>query len=190
MTDHGHSIGDTAGTTFVTRRVVFRGRIVEVGVEDVVLPNGEGCELEIIRHPGGAATVAVDAGGNVCLLRQFRHAAGGWLWELPAGCLDPGEGPQAAARRELIEEAGVVAQRWLRLGEMLASPGVFTEVVHLFLATDLADATSSPAADEVIELHWVPLARALAMARDGDIVDAKTVIGLLRAEPRLRAGGF
>ena len=168
----------------VEREVVFRGHIVEVGVDRLVLPNGEPCELEVIHHPGGAASVAIDARGDVCLLRQFRHAVGGWLWELPAGCLDPGESPGTTARRELLEEAGVVAETWQSLGEMVSSPGVFTERVHLYLATDLAAGPASPAADEVIELHWLPFGQALVMARDGEISDAKTVIGLLRAQAR------
>ena len=91
------------------REPLFQGRVVDVAVETVELPNGRRVELEVIRHPGGAATVALDEQERVCLLRQFRHAGGGWLWELPAGKIDPGEEPLATARRELEEEAGVRA---------------------------------------------------------------------------------
>jgi ADP-ribose pyrophosphatase len=163
------------------RQRVFRGKVVEGGLETVELPNGESVELEIIRHPGGAAAVALDDDGRVCLLRQFRHAAGGWLWELPAGKVDPGEDPFDTARREALEEAGVEAVDWTDLGNMHSSPGVFTEVIHLYLARGLRHAGHEHERDEVIEIHWLPLAQALDWCVDGTITDAKTLIGLFRA---------
>jgi 8-oxo-dGTP pyrophosphatase MutT (NUDIX family) len=165
----------------LARRTVFRGRVIDVGVERVRLPNGRECDLEIIRHPGGAAAVALDTQGRVCLLRQYRHAGGGWLWELPAGKLDPGEDAFSTARRELIEEAGVEAGAWQPLGHMLSSPGVFTEVIHLYLGRDLTPRALAHEGDEVIEVHWLPLGQALAWCLDGTIADAKTLIGLFRA---------
>lgn len=162
--------------------LVYRGKIVDLFLEKVTLPNGATAELEIVRHPGGAAVVAVDPENRVCLLRQYRHAAGGWLWELPAGKLDPGEPPLTAAQRELQEEAGVRADRWEPLGKIISSPGVFTEVVHLFLARDLARVAANAEAHEVFEVHWVPFAEALAQARTDAILDAKTLAGLFRAE--------
>jgi ADP-ribose pyrophosphatase len=162
--------------------LVYRGKIVDLFLEQVTLPNGATAELEIVRHPGGAAVVAVDPENRVCLLRQYRHAAGGWLWELPAGKLDPGEPPLTAAQRELQEEAGVRADRWEPLGKIISSPGVFTEVVHLFLARDLARVAANAEAHEVFEVHWVPFVEALAQARTGAILDAKTLAGLFRAE--------
>jgi 8-oxo-dGTP pyrophosphatase MutT (NUDIX family) len=165
----------------LARRPVFLGRVIDVGVETVRLPNGRECDLEIIRHPGGAAAVALDGEGRVCLLRQYRHAGSGWLWELPAGKLDPGEDPFFTARRELIEEAGVEAGTWRPLGRMLSSPGVFTEVIHLYLGQDLTARPLAHEGDEVIEVHWLPLDQALAWCLDGAIVDAKTLIGLFRA---------
>ena len=168
-----------------SRVEVFRGRIVDVGLETVHLPTGQDVQLEIVRHPGGAAAVAIDQDDRVCLLRQYRHAGGGWLWELPAGKLDPGEDPFSTARRELAEEAGVQAEAWLPLGRMLSSPGVFTEVIHLYLGRDLTALPHAHERDEVIEIHWLPFDQALAWCLDGTIADAKTLIGLFRAAATL-----
>ncbi len=171
-----------------TRRTVHRGRVVDLGIEGVELPDGGRLFLEVVRHPGGAAAVALDEGGRVCLLRQFRHAAGGWLWELPAGKLDPGEDPLATARRELAEEAGVDAARWEALGSILPTPGFCDEEVHLFLARDLRPVPTAHGAHERIEIHWVAFDEAVAQAAAGAIRDAKTAVGLLRAAWRARGG--
>ena len=170
----------------VTQRTVFGGRVITVNVERVKLPNGVTTDLEIVHHPGGAAIVAVNLAGEVCLLRQYRHAIGAWLLELPAGKLDDGEQPLVAARRELLEETGLSAGRWSPLGEFVSSPGVFTEIVHLFLATRLERGEARPEAAEVFETQWLPLDRALALALAGDIADGKTVVGLARAAERLK----
>jgi ADP-ribose pyrophosphatase len=167
-------------------RNVFKGRVLTLNLEQVRLPNGRVAELEIAHHPGGAAVVALDASGRVCLLRQFRHAAGGWLTELPAGKLDDGEPPLECAQRELAEEAGMLARRWDRLGEYFSSPGVFTEVIHLFLARDLEATEARPEEHEVFEASWIPLDEAVALAAGGQLHDAKTLIGLLWARDRLR----
>ena len=129
---------------------IFSGRVIEVNVERVRLPNDRVADLEIIHHPGGAAVVAVDAEQRVCLLRQFRHAASGWLWELPAGKIDNREPPLQTAQRELTEEAGVTAQTWESLADYVSSPGVFTEVVHLYLATGLRESVAAPEEHEVL----------------------------------------
>jgi len=169
-------------------RNVFKGRVLTVNLETVTLPNGRVAELEIAHHPGGAAVVAVDDDGRVCLLRQFRHAAGGWIVELPAGKLDGGEPPLECARRELAEEAGVTARRWDRLGEFLSSPGVLTEVIHVFLARGLEAVPAAPEEHEVLEIEWVALQKALKMAAAGDgLRDGKTLIGLLWAGAVLAA---
>lgn len=166
----------------------FRGKIVDVDVERVRLPNGRRVDLEVIRHPGGAAAVAIDERRRVCLLRQYRYVAGGWLWELPAGKLDPGEGPAVTAERELAEEAGLVAATWDSLGQMHSSPGVFAEIIHLFLARGLSEVGLGHGADEVIEVHWVALDKVLDWCLDGTITDAKTLVGLYRAAAFLRHG--
>ena len=117
--------------------MIYEGRVIKVSVDTVELPNGMRVPLEIVRHPGGAAVVAIDAQDRVCLLRQYRHAAGGYIYELPAGKLEPDEPPEVTARRELVEEASVSATHWTSLGAYFSSPGVFTEVIHLYLATGL-----------------------------------------------------
>jgi ADP-ribose pyrophosphatase len=168
----------------VERKDIYSGRVIQVSVDTVDLPNGRRVPLEIVRHPGGAAAVAIDAGNRVCLLRQFRHAAGGFIHELPAGKLEPGEPPAATVARELVEEAGMSASRWEPLGEYLSSPGVFTEVIHLYLATGLAVAAGNPEADEVFQVEWWPMESAVEKALSGELKDAKTIIGILRAAAR------
>jgi ADP-ribose pyrophosphatase len=174
----------TDDTVIETR---YRGRIVTMNVETVTLPNGARDRLDIVRHPGGATVVALDDAERVCVLRQYRHAAGGWIWELPAGKLEPGEAPEDCARRELIEEAGRAAQRWDSLGRYFSSPGVFTEVIHLFLARGLETVPQAHEPHEVIEVHWVPLEEAWRKAVDGEYTDGKTLVGVLRAHARLMA---
>lgn len=163
------------------RTTHFRGRIVSLTIDEVTLPNGHRAGLEIVHHPGGAAVVALDDRQQVCLLYQYRHAVGTWVWELPAGKLEPDEPPLTTAHRELLEEAGTRATQWDSLGTCVPSPGVLTEVVHLFLARNLEQSGAAPEAAEVFEVKWVPLEEAYGWAMDGKISDAKTVIGLCRA---------
>ena len=168
----------------IERKMIYEGRVIKVSVDTVELPNGMRVPLEIVRHPGGAAVVAIDAQERVCLLRQFRHAAGGYIYELPAGKLEPDEPPEGTIRRELAEEAGMQASDWQSLGAYFSSPGVFTEIIHLYLATGLAPVAARPEADEVFEIEWWPLAQAVERARNGELADAKTIIGILRAGSR------
>lgn len=168
----------------IDRREIYSGRVIQVSVDDVELPNGLRIPLEMVRHPGGAAVVAIDEQDRICLLRQFRHAAGGYILELPAGKLEPQEAPEVTARRELVEEAAVSASHWQSLGAYLSSPGCFTEVIHLYLATGLQRAESAPEADEVFQVEWWPFGKALEKALDGEFTDAKTIIGILRAASR------
>jgi ADP-ribose pyrophosphatase len=164
---------------------IFRGRVITVNIEHVELPNGHSADLEIIHHPGGAAVVAVDDQQRVCLLRQFRHAANGWLWELPAGKIDNCEPPLSTAHRELEEEAGVIATSWRSLGDYVSSPGVFTETVHLFLATGLRHVPANLEQHEVLEVHWKPFEVVLAMAHSGELRDGKSLVGIFRASKYL-----
>jgi ADP-ribose pyrophosphatase len=165
----------------VDRKEIFEGRVIKVSVDTVDLPNGVRLPLEIVRHPGGAAAVAIDADNRVCLLRQFRHAAGGFIYELPAGKLEPDEPPEVTVKRELQEEAAMSAGHWESLGAYFSSPGVFTEVIHLYLATHLEPAKSAPEVGEVFEVEWLPLDKAVEKALNGEFTDAKTIIGILRA---------
>jgi 8-oxo-dGTP pyrophosphatase MutT (NUDIX family) len=161
--------------------VHFSGRIIRVTTDEVLLPNGHRSLLEVVHHPGGAAAVALDGSQRVCLLRQYRYAVDDWLWELPAGKLEPDEPPLGTAQRELREEAGVRAAHWQRLGSCLSSPGVLTERVHLFLASGISPADLAHERAEVIEVHWVPLIEACQWALDGTVSDCKSIVGLLRA---------
>jgi 8-oxo-dGTP pyrophosphatase MutT (NUDIX family) len=163
----------------------FQGRVISVTVDDVTLPNGRQALLEVVHHPGGAAIVAINDLEQMCLLRQYRYVAGGWVWELPAGKLEPAEPPELTARRELTEEAGVIASDWVSLGSLLSSPGVFAEVIHLYLARGLSAARTQLEDSEVIEVHWVSFRQACDMALSGELRDAKTIIGVLRAAHRL-----
>ena len=168
-------------TTLIAQREVFRGKITHLTVDTVDLPNGHRADLEILHHPGGAAIVAIDDRNRVCLLHQFRHAAGGYVWELPAGKLEPDEPPELTAQRELIEEAGVAASTWRSLGISLSSPGVFTERIHLYLATNLTATPDAREAAEVFEVHWIDFKTAVQRVLSGEIDDSKTDMGLLRA---------
>jgi ADP-ribose pyrophosphatase len=175
----------TDNSALKNRTTLYRGEVVDLGLETVTLPNRQTLQLEVVRHPGGAAVVAIDDQERVCLLRQYRHAAGGWLWELPAGKIDHPESPQQTAQRELQEEAGLAARDWRSLGSFLSTPGFCDERIHLYLARTLTPVPAEQHAHEVIEVHWLDYRQALAKAQDGEIEDGKTLIGLLRAAPLL-----
>ena len=166
---------------------IYDGRIVKLRLERVTLPNGATVTLELMRHDGASAVAAVDGAGQVVLIRQYRHAAGGYLWELPAGVLSADEPPDACAVRELREEVGISAREWRPLGTIFTTPGFCDERIHLFLARDLEHGEPARDHDEVIaETRAVPLAEALAMVRRGEIVDGKTIVGLYRAADAIR----
>ncbi|MFN0150555.1 MAG: NUDIX domain-containing protein [bacterium] len=168
-------------------REIYKGRVVHLFVDDVALPNGQNVELEVIRHPGASAVVPLDWNGEVILIRQYRHAAGGFIYEVPAGKLDGGEAPEVCAARELIEEAGVEAGRIDCLGSILTTPGFTDEVIYLYLARELIPAEQKLEHDEVLSVERLPLARALAMCASGAIRDAKSICALFLAERFLRS---
>jgi len=169
-------------TATVNRRTpLHQGRVFLMVRENVTLDNGVSTDLDYIEHPGAAATVPLIASGEVLLIKQYRHALKQYIWEIPAGTLDPGEPVMECARRELIEETGYAAEVWRKLGEITPVPGYSDERVHLFLASELTAARQELDADEVLAVHRMPLARALDMITRGDIQDAKTICALLLA---------
>jgi ADP-ribose diphosphatase len=170
------------------KREIYKGRIVDLRVERVVLPNGATVDLELMHHVGASAVAAVDDEARVVLIHQYRHAAGGYIWELPAGVLSsPLEPPEECAVRELREEVGLVAERLVRLGTMFTTPGFCDERIHLFLARGLRQEAHEHEVDEVIqEIRRVPLVEAVAMVRGGEIVDGKTIAGVFLADAAVR----
>ena len=171
-------------------RHIYAGRVVDLRVERVSLPNGVAVDLELMHHKGAAAVAAADEQQRVVLIRQYRHAAGGYLWELPAGGLHPeGEPPVTCAARELQEEAGLSADRLRELGCIFTTPGFCDERIWLFLAEGLHETGPAHDPDEVItDIVRVPFPEALAMVRDGRIVDGKTIAGLVLAAFALGVG--
>ncbi len=170
------------------KRIIYEGRVVNLVVEDVVLPNGAKTRLEFMKHPGASAAVPLHEDGTITILRQYRHAVGRWIWEIPAGKLDgPGEDPLECAKRELQEEAGLAARRWTKLGSILTTPGFCDEIIHLYLARELEAVAARHEADEVIEVHRMALADALARIPTEEIQDTKTVGALQAAALRLGA---
>jgi len=167
------------------RRQVLKLGVVDLGVEHASLPNGVEIDLAVIRHPGAAAIVALDDAGNLAMLHQYRHAIGGYLWEIPAGCRNAGESPLECAHRELAEEAGLAARRWDHLGAIVTIPSFCDERIDLYLARELEIASGTPDADEVIRVEKISLPDAMAMIRRGDIIDAKTIAALYRASDLL-----
>lgn len=166
------------GGTVTDRHPVYRGRVFELVRETVALDNGVTTDLDVIRHPGAAVMLPMPDPETVILIRQYRHAVGGYIWEIPAGTLDPGETPLDGARRELAEEIGFSADRWEKLGEAVPVPGYADERLHLFLAEDLRPATQSLDEDELLHVHTRPLREVLTMADGGEIQDAKTLCAL------------
>jgi ADP-ribose pyrophosphatase len=168
----------------IATRRVHTGRVLNLDVDTVRFPDGSQGELEIIRHPGAAAVVPVasDPEGpdpTLLLLRQYRYATGGTVWEIPAGRLEKDEDPAACARRELREEAGVAAGRLDRLTTIWTTPGFTDEAIHLYWATDLSGATQAREPDEFMEVVARPLSQVLADIREGEIRDGKTIVGIL-----------
>lgn len=173
----------------IDSRTVYRGRVFDVHLDRVRLPDGSVGELEVLRHPGAAAVLPVfragerpgRAGPTVVLLRQYRYAADGEIWEVPAGRLEEGESPPACARRELEEEAGLRARQLRALAAIYTTPGFTDERIHLFLATGLERGEAQRERSEFIQTRELSLGTAVEMVRSGEIEDSKTVCALLHA---------
>lgn len=163
----------------MSRQTVYKGRIVDLGLEDGTLPDGRTVRLEIIRHRGACAVLPLHEDGTVTLIHQYRHAAGGLIWEVPAGVLEEGETPAYCAERELAEEVKLKPGTLRHLTTIHTTPGFTDEQIHLFLATDLQVTEGHLDADEYIRVHRLPLNEALAMCADGRITDAKTICALM-----------
>lgn len=156
----------------------FEGRLISLRVDEVERPDGARATREIVEHPGAVAILAWD-GARLAMVRQWRHAAGDVLLEIPAGTMEPDEDPLATARRELAEEMGVAAESWTRGPAFYTAPGFCTERLTLFLATDLREVDTEAPDDEQIERSWVSLADAVAGVEDGRVADAKSIAGIL-----------
>jgi ADP-ribose pyrophosphatase len=156
----------------------WSGKRIRVRVDEVERSDGHRTTREVVEHPGAVAILAWD-GERLAMVRQWRHATGQVLLEIPAGTLEPDEPPAETARRELAEEVGLAATTWAEGPRFYTAPGFCNELMHLYLATDLRDDTSGHAdADEVLEPTWMTLAEALAAIEDGRIRDAKTIVGV------------
>jgi ADP-ribose pyrophosphatase len=170
----------------ISTRRAYSGRIINLDIDTVRFPDGNIGELEMIRHPGASAVIPflTDPAGDdptVLLIRQYRYAAERYLYEVPAGRLDPGEAPEACARRELREETGCTAERVEHLFTMYTTPGFTDEKIHLFLAVGITRGENAREADEFIEMEPMLLSRALSLVEQGEIQDAKTALALLFA---------
>jgi len=165
-------------------KTVFQGRVFWVTRDEVTEPGGVRATREVIRHNGSVVILAVDTHTNpadpgILLIRQWRHAANQFLFELPAGRIEPGEKLIPSGRRELLEETGYRARKWSKLTKYFASPGFLTEAMNILLAEDLSVGQATPEEDEKIEVHMTPLSEVLRLIHAGKIHDGKTLIGVL-----------
>jgi|ERR1043166_3494215 ADP-ribose pyrophosphatase len=163
---------------------IFRGRVIEVTV-DTVKEGDITYKREVVHHPGSAVIIPVFDDGTIALVRQYRHPTGRYLLEAPAGTLERGEAPAKGAARELEEELGLVSGRLEKLSEFFVSPGFCEEKMWLYLAQDLTETKQQLEDDEILEVVRIPFSQALGMITNGDIEDAKTIIGIMLAAPRV-----
>lgn len=162
------------------RNQIRSGRVFDITLENVTFPNGANRDMEIIRHPGASAVVPLTDDNNVLMLKQYRHAVGRVMWEIPAGTFEKNENPLSCASRELKEETGFEAQAWESLGAVTPVPGYSDERIHLFLAQELAPSVQQLDADEFIEVQPLPLSQVAVMITSGEIEDAKTIAAIFR----------
>ena len=172
-----------------SRKRVFDGLILHIDHAEVTLPNGSRAMREIANHIGASAVLPVDADGNIALVRQYRTPVGRSLLEIPAGKLDSADEDRLlAAKRELKEETGLEAERWVHLGDIATTPGFSSEIISLYLAAELSQGDTCPDDDEFLNVVKLPYAEAALMAERGEICDAKTICALLMAKAYLRGG--
>jgi ADP-ribose pyrophosphatase len=174
----------------ISSRTVYRGPVFSVSTDHVQEPGGVRVRRDVIHHSGSVVVLAVDESRltpRVLLERQYRHAANGYLWELPAGRIDPGENALHAAKRELLEETGYTAEHWKRILNFYASPGFVAETMSVFLATGLRAGKAQPEADEIIHKRMIALPAAVRMVLGGTIRDAKTISSVLWLDHQVRA---
>jgi ADP-ribose pyrophosphatase len=169
------------GGEVLSRRTGYEGKKLRLDIDRILLPNGHEMDFELLRHPGAAAVVPILPDGQVLLVRQYRYATGGWLLEIPAGTLDGDESPESCAHREIEEETGFRAGRLEPLGWIWTTPGFCDERIWLYLATELTETVQGLEHDEVLTLERMPLAEAIAKAGQGEFVDCKSIVALLRA---------
>ena len=166
---------------------VYTGKVLQLDRDTVELPNGKTTVLEILRHPGASAVVPLKDDGTVVLIRQLRHAAGGFIFEIPAGKLDQGEDPKICAVREVEEEVGFQAEALTFLTSIWTAPGFTDEVIHIYRASGLRPGKQNLDQDEILDIVEWPLEEAMAKIQDGTIRDAKTIIGLQLVSLNLRS---
>ena len=162
---------------------VWHGRAFDFDEEVIILPNGKRTVAGIIQHPGSSAIVPVREDGSVVMIEQYRPAIRGFVWEIPAGCMDPGEDPLTCAKRELQEESGYAGNQFQKVGEIWVAPGYSTECIHLFLATELTPWGSHLDEDEFLSVHFFPFFRVVEMVERNEIKDAMTMIAIQMAYP-------
>ncbi len=167
--------------TTIKEELIFEGNAIDLSLREVELLGGLAVQREIISNNGAVAIVALTHNNELRLVKQFRAAAQKWIFELPAGTLEPGEDPAKAAPRELREETGDTATEWQKLHGFYTVPGVFTEFIHIYLATGLTPGPNNLEFDEHIEVVTIPWTKAIAMVKNHEIEDAKTIAGILMA---------
>lgn len=165
----------------VSSRLIYQGKVINLRLDEVLLPDGHKASREVVEHPGAVAVLAVGQGGETYFVRQYRQAVAENLLEIPAGKLEPGESPADCAVRELAEEAGVKPGELRQMAMYYSSPGFASEKLFLYLATGLEPTEARPQADEDLQVVKIPFPEALSMAREGKIADGKTLIALLLA---------
>jgi ADP-ribose pyrophosphatase len=171
-------------------REIYRGKIVHLFVESATLPNGMTFDLEVVRHPGASAVVPMKEDGKVVLIYQYRHAAGGYIYEIPAGKLSPGEAPEVCAAREVEEEIGYKVGKLEKLTTIFTAPGFCDEQIHLFLGTGLVFIGQQLGDDEVLQVIEMPMEEAIHRIEDQTIRDAKSIVALELAYRRVKKRGL